>query len=340
MAAPLLLGHPSSLAHDPGPHPEAARRLEALERELAGRDWLGWRREESPRAERSALEAVHSAGYLDAIESLCAAGGGAIDLDTHASRGTWEAALRGAGGAVRMVDALLGGEAPAAFSAHRPPGHHADAARAMGFCFVNHVAVAARHALDAHGLERILVFDWDVHHGNGTNDIFHAVPEVLFVSIHQAPLYPGSGPATDAGSGPGDGFTVNLPVPAGSGDDAWVSLAEHVVVALGRAFEPQLVLLSAGYDAHAADPLATCEVTEAGFASMARSVGRMAAEFGAPVGAVLEGGYDPGALARSVAATLEALAAPAEGELVEAPLHPLARAAAQRLAGRWPALAG
>ncbi len=182
----------------------------------------------------------------------------------------------------------------------------------MGFCLFNNVAVAARRALDAHAAERVLVLDWDVHHGNGTNDIFHASPEVLFVSIHESPLYPGTGPASDVGSGPGTGYTVNLPVPHSSGDDTFCSLVEHVVLPLGRAFEPRLILISAGYDAHEGDPLATCTVTDAGFAAMAGSMRRLAAELDVPFGMVLEGGYDLGALSRSVAATLEvAAAAPA-----------------------------
>ncbi len=337
--APLYLSHPSSREHDPGAHPERARRTEAIERELGARAWLGWERASSPPATRAALEAVHAPRYLAAIEELCSSGGGAIDLDTRASPGTWEAALHGSGGATALVDALVRGEAPAAFSAHRPPGHHADAVHAMGFCFLNHVAVAARHALDAHGLGRVLVVDWDVHHGNGTNDIFHAMPEVLFASIHQSPLYPGTGPAADVGSGPGEGYTVNLPVPGGSGDETWCSLVEHVIVPLARDFAPELVLISAGFDAHAADPLGSCRVTEWGFAAMAGSLRRLAAELAVPIGAVLEGGYELDSLATSVAATLEALGAP-EPPPVDPGLamHPLADRAAAGLSARWPAL--
>src|SRR5205085_1529038 len=165
--------------------------------------------------------------------------------------------LHAAGGAVRLVDMLLDGAVPTGFSVHRPPGHHATRDRAMGFCLFNNVAVATQHALDRRGLERVLVFDWDVHHGNGTNDIFHASDQVLFISIHQSPLYPGTGPARDAGSGAGEGFTVNLPVPPGSGDALYQSLVEHVVRPLAAAFEPQLILISAGYDAHREDPLAS-----------------------------------------------------------------------------------
>src|SRR5207248_411274 len=152
--------------------------------------------------------------------------------------------------------------------------------------------------------------DWDVHHGNGTNDIFHASDRVLFASIHQSPLYPGTGPAQDIGSGPGRGFTVNLPVPPGTGDETFCSLVEHVAVPVAGAFKPQLVLISAGYDAHREDPLADCRVTEAGFAAMTRSMRRACESLGAPLGCVLEGGYALGALARSVAATLEALSGP------------------------------
>ena len=177
----------------------------------------------------------------------------------------------------------------------------------MGFCFFDNVAVAARRARDEHGAERVLILDWDVHHGNGTNEIFHADPGVLFVSIHESPLYPGTGPASDVGSGPGEGYTVNLPVPGGTGDAGYRSLVEHVTGALIRDWRPQLVLVSAGFDAHVDDPLATCRVSEAGYAGMTASVRRAADDVGAPVGLVLEGGYDLGALSRSMAALMPVL---------------------------------
>ena len=193
--------------------------------------------------------------------------------------------------------------------------------------------------MDAYGLTRVMVFDWDVHHGNGTNDIFWSSPEVLFVSAHESPLYPGTGPAGDTGSGAGDGLTVNLPVPGGSGDDVWCSLVEHVAGPLARSYEPGLVLVSAGFDAHADDPLAGCLVTDAGFAAMAASVRRTAAGLGVPVGLVLEGGYDVDALARSFAGVLEVLGAEDEPPVPDLARHPLAERAAERLAARWPALA-
>ncbi len=337
-AAPVLLEHPSSLAHDTGHHPERAARIVAIDRELSSRDWLGFERVSSPAAERSTLAAVHPEAYIERIERLAARGGAMIDADTVVSPGSFEAALHAAGGATALVDLLLAGSAPTGFSAHRPPGHHAERARAMGFCLLNSIAVAAQHALDAHGLERVLILDWDVHHGNGTSDIFHREPRVLFVSIHQSPLYPGTGPAADSGEGAGLGFTVNLPVAPGSDDAVYRSLVDHVAVPLSREFAPQLVLISAGYDAHAEDPLADCRVTDAGFAAMTRSMCRAAAELEAPLGAVLEGGYALGALARSVAATLEVLAAAPDAAPDVAPQTRESRDAVARLAGRWPAL--
>jgi acetoin utilization deacetylase AcuC-like enzyme len=336
----VLFQHPSSHDHETGQHPERVERIEAIERELGARDWLGWEVRESPAVPRSVLEAVHPGSYVQRIESISLSGGGYLDMDTVLSRGSWECALHSTGGAVAMVDALLGGEARYGASVHRPPGHHAEAARGMGFCLFNHVAVAARHALDAHGAGKVLIVDWDVHHGNGTNDIFHATDEVLFCSVHQSPLYPGTGPASDVGSGEGTGYTVNLPVPPGSGDDVYCSMVEHVAVPLGREYKPKLVLVSAGFDAHRADPLGSCACTAEGFCAMAGSVRRLADELDVPVGLVLEGGYDLNGLTASLIAALDALGAEraptADADLER---HPLAGTAADRLAERWPALA-
>src|SRR4051795_3062115 len=295
------------MAHDVPGHPERPARIRALEGEMSAHGWFGCSRLEAPAASRELLHLVHPEAYVAAIEALCASGGGAIDADTFAMPGTFGAALRASGGAVRLVDALLGGEAAVGVSAVRPPGHHAEAARAMGFCFFANAAIAARHAIAAHGLSRVMIVDWDVHHGNGTNDILHADADVLFVSLHEYPLYPGTGPASDVGSGAGEGYTVNLPVPGGTGDAAYRSLVEHVACGLIREWEPELLLISAGFDAHRDDPLATCRVTEAGFASMAASLRRAADLVGAPLGVVLEGGYDVGAFARSMAAVMPVL---------------------------------
>jgi acetoin utilization deacetylase AcuC-like enzyme len=338
MLGRVLLRHPSSLEHDTGAHPESARRIVAIERALSERDWLGWDVRLSPAAARSAIEAVHPASHVDRIEALAARGGGMIDMDTIVSAGSFVAALHAAGGAVEMVDLLLGGSAQAAASLHRPPGHHATTGRAMGFCLFNNVAIAAQHAL-ASGAQRVLIVDWDVHHGNGTNDIFFARDDVLFCSIHQWPLYPGTGRDSEVGAGPGEGFTVNLPVPGGSGDAVFVSLLEHVVRPLARSFSPDLVLVSAGYDAHADDPLAGCVVTDAGYAAMSACVRAMADELGVPLGIVLEGGYDLGALTRGVLLTLQAVGAERPAPMPEVARDPLAARACERLAAHWPALA-
>ncbi len=266
---------------------------------------------ESPEADLARVLAVHPQAHVDAVRETTARGG-AFDLDTPSSPGSWEAALHAAGGATALADALTAGEAPAAFSIHRPPGHHAERARAMGFCLFNNVAIAARHAIEAGGAERVMVFDWDVHHGNGTNAIFHADRDVLFASIHQWPFYPGTGSLDDAGEGEGEGFSVNLPVPAGAGAETWLPLVEHVVLPAGREFAPDLVLISAGYDAHRDDPLADCRLDTSDFGAMAAMVRALAAELGAPVGAVLEGGYDVDALAVSVAETMAVLGDGAE----------------------------
>src|SRR4051812_14728131 len=328
------------MAHDVPGHPERPARIRALEGEMSAAGWFGASVIQAPEVERSLLHAVHPESHVAFLEGLCASGGGGIDADTYAVRGAFGAALRAAGGAVGLVAALPGGGADVGVSALRPPGHHAEAARAMGFCFFGNAAVAARRATVAHGLSRVMIVDWDVHHGNGTNDIFHAASDVLFVSVHEYPLYPGTGPASDVGSGPGEGYTVNLPVPGGSGDLAYRSLIEHVACGLIRAWEPQLVLISAGFDAHRDDPLATCRVTEAGFAGMAASLRRAADSVRAPLGVVLEGGYDLGALANSMAALMPVLISASTPQVDPVDVHPLARDARGRLSRWWPDLAG
>jgi acetoin utilization deacetylase AcuC-like enzyme len=206
----------------------------------------------------------------------------------------------------------------------------------MGFCLFNNVAVAARRARDAHGIDRVLILDWDVHHGNGTQDVFYDTDEVLFASIHQWPLYPGTGAAGETGVGPGTGYTANLPVPPGSGDEVFVSLVEHVVAPLARAYRPGLILVSAGFDAHVDDPLADGRVTDAGYAAMAASVRSVADELGVPVGVILEGGYELGALSRGLVATLEVLSAEEPVPAPQLPVHPLS----ESLRARHAALLG
>jgi acetoin utilization deacetylase AcuC-like enzyme len=280
--------------------------MRAIEAELEPREWLGWERREAPAVEVDRLLTVHSQTHVERVRELSARGE-AFDLDTPTSPASWEAALHGAGGACALVEALLRGEAKCGFSVTRPPGHHAEPSRAMGFCLFNNVAVAAAHALGQLGAERVVVLDWDVHHGNGTNAIFHSSQEVLFASIHQWPFYPGTGPLEDAGSGDGEGYSINLPVPARTGGDTFLALVEHVVAPAARQFDPDLLLVSAGFDAHRDDPVGGCSLETESFGELARFVRALAAELDVPLGAVLEGGYDLDALADSVAATMEGL---------------------------------
>lgn len=290
---------------------------------------------EAPRATDEQLLAVHPRAHVDAVREHCERGA-PFDLDTPTSPGSWEAALRAAGAACALAEALLVGGAPTGFCGLRPPGHHAEADRAMGFCLLSNAAVAARYAIDSLGAERVLVLDWDVHHGNGTHAIFHSSPEVLFASIHQWPFYPGTGALADAGSGPGEGFTINLPVPAGAGEEEFLGLVQHVVSPAAREFRPGLILISAGFDAHRKDPLADCVLETSSFAQMAAEVGALADALGVPIGAVLEGGYDTGALAESVAATMEVLATGGEARRVEP--GPLVAAATREVGRYWSAV--
>jgi acetoin utilization deacetylase AcuC-like enzyme len=335
---PLWLRHDASLLHDIAGHPERPDRIRALEAKMDRHDWFGAALLEAPAIDRELLESVHPEPYVTGLEELCARGGGLLDADTAAMGATFEAALRAAGGAVALVDGLLGGSARVGVSALRPPGHHAERSRAMGFCFFGNVALAARRATAAHGLERVLILDWDVHHGNGTEAILARDDDVLFVSIHEWPLYPGTGPASYLGEGPGEGYTVNLPVPGGSGDAVYRSLVAHVVVPLVRAWEPQLMLVSAGFDAHGADPLASCTVTQAGFAGMTASLRAACDGLGVPLGLVLEGGYDLGALAGSMAALMPVLVGESTPDPGEVERHPLAGQALNRLTRYWPDL--
>jgi acetoin utilization deacetylase AcuC-like enzyme len=307
-APPSFFSHPSSLEHDTGAHPEQAGRIVAIEAALAARDWLGWERVLSVPATRAQLELVHPAAHIDLIERSCLAGGGMLDADTVVSEGSFVAALHAAGGVVEMVSRLLeGGAGSLGFSAHRPPGHHAPAEKAMGFCLFNNIAIGAQFALRELGCRRVLIVDWDVHHGNGTQDIFWESEQVLFASMHQMPLYPGSGAAEETGGGAGRRCTLNVPMHPGSGDAEWVGALRDLVLIRGEAFAPELVLVSAGFDAHADDPLADCRVSDQGFVTMARLVRGLADRLGVPLGFVLEGGYDVRALARSVTAVMAEL---------------------------------
>ena len=338
----LYFSDPSSLDHDPRDampgHPESPPRLVAIERRLEDEGWLGWERRPAPAASAEELELVHTPRHVAAIRELSEAGGGAIDVETYDGPHSYRAAAHGVGGATAMTRALLAGEAKAGFSALRPPGHHAEAEGAMGFCLFNSVAVAATSAIAERAASRVLILDWDVHHGNGTEAIFRERDDVLLITIQQELIWPGTGLAEDVGTGRGEGFTVNLPVPEGSGRDVFLSLLDRVVAPVAGEFGPDLILVSAGYDAHAEDPLAGLSLSAADFGQMAVEVRELGARIGAPVGAVLEGGYSPNALADSVAATMRGLGG--AGEPGAAPETAVAAEAAARAARFWPAAAG
>lgn len=302
----VLLGHdPGSDAHDPGPgHPERAERVAAA---LRGAERAGL--EESlvsfvPRAATDdELERVHEPRYVKELDERCARGGGSLDSDTVITGHSCSVARRAAGAGIDAVERLEAGEADAAFLALRPPGHHARPGAAMGFCLFNNVAVTAA-ALVERG-ERVLVLDWDAHHGNGTQEAFYGSAEVLFVSLHQYPWYPGTGALEETGTGPGAGYTINIPLPASTAGDAYRLAFEELVVPAAEQFSPTWLLVSAGFDSHRADPLAELGLSAGDFGDLAERAVRLV-----PPGrrvVFLEGGYDLEAVEVSVAATVAAL---------------------------------
>jgi len=313
MARPVLFRHASSLRHDTGthpPHPERPARIVAVTQALEAQGWLGWDVRESPAATADQVHRVHPPDYTRRIEAFCAAGGGMLDVDTVASPGSWEAALLSAGGAVAACDAVVSGKASSAFVCTRPPGHHAEADQAMGFCLFNNVAVAARYLQDEHRLGRVLIVDWDVHHGNGTQHMFEDDDTVFYFSTHQYPFYPGTGSARETGSGRGAGYTLNYPMLAGSGDEEYVQVFREVLRPEIDRVQPEAILISAGFDAHRSDPLAGMAVTEKGYSAMTAILKEAADKHcGGRIVSLLEGGYDLAALGASVEAHLRALGA-------------------------------
>src|SRR5215207_5223227 len=296
----LFLSHPAALDHHvPMGHPERPDRIRAVERALEDECFSGLVREQALRAEPETIALTHSEPYIQAIiEAAPREGFVRIDDDTSMSSGTLEAALRAVGAAAQAVDEVMAGKVRNAFSAMRPPGHHAERAQAMGFCFFNNVAIAARHAQKAHGAERVAIVDWDVHHGNGTQDIFWSDPSVLYGSTHEMLLYPGTGATSERGE---HDTIVNAPLRAGDGGERFREAFETVILPRVEAFRPDLILISAGFDAHWRDPVANLQLTEADFAWATRKLMDIAERrCGGRVVSLLEGGYDLEGLARSV----------------------------------------
>ena len=309
---------PVYLKHDTGQHVEVAARLEAI---IAYLEKTGLKEQLTPIKPRPAtideIALVHQRDYIKEIEKTALKGGGWLDPDTVMSAGSYEAALYAAGGLIRAVESVMGGEVASAFALVRPPGHHATSRHGKGFCLFNNIAIATNYALDKYKLERLLIIDFDVHHGNGTQDTFYDNPRVMYISAHEYPFYPGTGHINETGRGDAEGTNVNIPLPAGCGDTEYIKAFEQVIVPLARRFNPQLILVSAGYDNHWADPLAMMQVSVSGFGQMAGIIKGLADELcGGRLAFTLEGGYNLDALAASVKATFDVLL----GNSVEDPL--------------------
>lgn len=303
----LVISHPACLDHNMGEgHPERPDRVRAIERALESEAFQMLTRDVAPRADDSAIARVHPQDYIDAIRAAAPKHGRiALDADTSMSTGTFEAALRAAGGAVFAVDEVMSGKARNAFVSTRPPGHHAEVATPMGFCFFNNAAIAARHAQKAHGAERVAIMDFDVHHGNGTQHIFWDDPSVIYASTHQMPHYPGTGAVRERGE---HNQIVNAPLRSGDGGEAFREAMETAILPRLEAFAPDFVIISAGFDAHRRDPLGNLNLVEADFAWATRKLMGVACSHAHErVVSVLEGGYDLEGLSRSVAAHVTAL---------------------------------
>jgi acetoin utilization deacetylase AcuC-like enzyme len=305
----VLYTHEACLTHDPGPHhPESPARLAAVLEALSDPAFAALERREAPRATAAQIARVHPGDFFARLLAMVPAHGyTAIDADTVLSPGSGEAALRAAGAAVAAVDAVIGGEGRRAFCAVRPPGHHAEPGHAMGFCLFNNVAIAAQHARQAHGLARVAVVDFDVHHGNGTQAAFETDPSLLYASTHQMPLYPGTGAPSERGVG----NIVNAPLRPGAGSLQFRQAFSDIILPALDAFRPELVIISAGFDAHRADPLAQLMLVEADYAWSTERLCELANQHAqGRIVSSLEGGYDLDALAASAAAHVAALMAP------------------------------
>jgi acetoin utilization deacetylase AcuC-like enzyme len=305
-----LVYHPDYLKHDAGQqHPERAARLESVVQALQATP------EVQPLVNldithdaESWVAQVHRPDHIRTVAAASQQGRAALDPDTIVCSDSYNVALKAVAGTLAAADTIMAGELSQAFCAVRPPGHHAEAHRAMGFCLFNNVAILARYLQQRHGLDNIMIIDWDVHHGNGTQHIFEDDPSVFYVSTHQYPYYPGTGAVTETGTGRGQGYTMNFPLPQGSGDEVYIEVFEQHLLARALDYRPEFVIISAGFDAHYADPLAHMQVTEKGYRRMTQVVKEIAATCcNQRLISVLEGGYNLDALGRSVAAHVEEL---------------------------------
>lgn len=303
----LYLSHPSYLDHiTPTGHPERPDRLRAIDRALEAECFMGLDRDIAPWGSVEQVERAHPLNYITSIRDACPEEGLVrIDADTTVSPGTWEAAMRGVGAACQGVDEVMAGKVRSAFSASRPPGHHAERATSMGFCLFNNAAIAARHAQARHGAERVAIIDFDVHHGNGTQDICWGDASLLYASTHQMPLYPGTGAASETGIADN---IVNAPLASGDGAPEFnEAMAGHILPRV-EAFAPDLIIISAGFDMHARDPLANINLHEPDFAWVTEQIMALAQRrCGGRIVSLLEGGYDLTGLSRSVAAHVHTL---------------------------------
>jgi acetoin utilization deacetylase AcuC-like enzyme len=305
----LLYTDPIFLEHDTGWHVESAERLRAIARHLEETSLAG-------RCPRPAFQPIsqeellrtHSREQVLLVERTARQGGGMLDPDTVVCPRSWDVALAAAGACCAAVDAVLAGEDKTAVCLVRPPGHHATPQRSMGFCLFNNVALAARRAREGHGLDRVLIVDWDVHHGNGTQDIFYADPTVFFYSIHRYPFYPGTGSREETGTGPGLGYTLNVPLPFGVSRKEYQDAFTAALATAADKSKPQLVLISAGFDAHAEDPIGSLGLHTEDFRELTRAVLDVArTHAGGRIVSCLEGGYNTRRLAESLAAHLQEL---------------------------------
>lgn len=306
----LFYFSPIFLEHQTGRHPENPGRLALLESRLDGyvERWRAVRPDWSP-ATPEQLQRVHSPQYIESIRALCESGGGRLDPDTVVSHRSFDAACLASGAVLDAVTRIVRGEDRVAFCAVRPPGHHAVADEAMGFCLFNHIAVGAAHATQQLGLERVLIVDWDVHHGNGTQEIFWEDPRVGFFSMHRSPFYPESGEADEVGGGPGTGTTHNLPIRYGTPPDGQLTRFAEELTSFADRIRPELVLISAGFDSHLDDPIGSLDLETRHFHTLTEIVKTIAARYAAGrIVSVLEGGYNPRALTESIETHLESLA--------------------------------